>query len=301
MTAAFHSGGLNAQASAGVRAAARRIGAMIHPTIPPAAQHFLRQQRMVVAGTLDERGRVWASLLTGQPGFIQALDERTLRIAAHPLAGDPLRDNLRTSDEIGLLAIEFATRRRMRLNGKAEVRPDGNLYVEARQVYGNCSKYIQAREEQVDIAALPLPQAVRRAATLTKEQERWIAQADTFFIASFHPEGGADVSHRGGHPGFARIVNGTQLLWPDYAGNNLFQTLGNIAEHPQAGLLFLDFERGSTLQLTGTARVTWDAARAAEFAGAERVVEFRIEQTLAIAGASPLRWRLVEYSPFNPS
>ena len=87
MAAAFHSGELNVQASAGVQATARRIGAMIHPTIPPAAQHFLRQQRMVVAGTLDEHGHVWASLLTGQPGFIQALDERTLRIAAHPLAG----------------------------------------------------------------------------------------------------------------------------------------------------------------------------------------------------------------------
>lgn len=88
-------------------------------------------------------------------------------------------------------------------------------------------------------------------------------------------------------------------MFPDYAGNNMFNTLGNLLVNPKSGLLFIDFERGNTLQLTGRATVIWDTERRAAFAGAERVVEFEIEQ--AIAGTSRLRWRFVEYSPFNPA
>jgi hypothetical protein len=80
----------------------------------------------------------------------------------------------------------------------------------------------------------------------------------------------------------------------------MFNTLGNIAVNPKAGLLFLDFE-GGTLQLTGEARIVWDAGRVAKFAGAERVVEFRIQEAVDTSGAVPLRWRFEGYSPFNPA
>ena len=80
----------------------------------------------------------------------------------------------------------------------------------------------------------------------------------------------------------------------------MFNTLGNIAINPQTGLLFIDFERGSTLQLTGRTSIIWDAKRDRQFIGAERLIEFEIEQVLFIANASPLRWRFGEYSPYNP-
>lgn len=124
--------------------------------------------------------------------------------------------------------------------------------------------------------------------------------ADTFFIASFHPETGADASHRGGHPGFIRVVNAGKILFPDYSGNNMFNTLGNITANPNAGLLFIDFENGSTLQVNGQASVIWDQDRVEEFAGAERLVEFKIRQVIEIANAVPLRWKFSGYSPFNP-
>ncbi|HVQ65259.1 MAG TPA: pyridoxamine 5'-phosphate oxidase family protein, partial [Terriglobia bacterium] len=88
---------------------------------------------------------------------------------------------------------------------------------------------------------------------------------------------------------------------PDYFGNTMFQTLGNITVNPQAGLLFIDFKSGRTLQLTGRARILWDREHIAEFAGAERLVEFDIDEAVEIAGANSLEWRFLDYSPENPA
>ena len=80
----------------------------------------------------------------------------------------------------------------------------------------------------------------------------------------------------------------------------MFNTLGNLAVNPRSGLLFIDFERGHTLQLTGRAEIIWDADRTAEFVGAERLVAFEIDRVLAIANANSRHWQFVEYSPANP-
>ena len=87
---------------------------------------------------------------------------------------------------------------------------------------------------------------------------------------------------------------------PDYSGNNMFQTLGNIAADPRVGLLFVDFDTGTTLQLTGKARLLWDRPDFAELKGAERAVEIQIEEIVETQGHGPLGWRFREYSPFNP-
>lgn len=301
MALLYHTGELAVQTRVGRRDMADRIGRGIHSSISPVAQDFLRAQRMAVVSTVDASGRVWASLLTGIPGFIHAVDEQTVQIAATPVFGDPLGDNLRAGADVGLLVIDLAKRRRMRVNGKAEVRPEGRISVRTSQVYANCPKYIQTREWEPYSSAVCLAPDVHRSTTLTTAQQDWITRADTFFVASFHGEGGADASHRGGNPGFIGVLNESTLMWPDYAGNNMFQTLGNIAANPHAGLLFVDFVSGRTLQLTGTARLIWDADRVAEFMGAERLVEFHSDQAVEIAGTNPWRWRLVEYSPFNPA
>ncbi len=232
---------------------------------------------------------------------MHAVDERTVRIDAPRIPADPLNENLRARDEISLLVIDFATRRRMKLKRQSEVRSDGAILVHARRVYALCPKYIQAREPAVGVAEPQIANGIVRVERLTQEQQLWIARADTFFIATFHPESGADASHRGGYPGFVRILNTNQLVFPDYSGNKMLNTLGNITANPNAGLLFVDFERGSTLQITGKAQVVWDDDRAAEFPGAERLVRLKIEEAIEIAGATPLRWQFVQYSPFNPA
>jgi predicted pyridoxine 5'-phosphate oxidase superfamily flavin-nucleotide-binding protein len=261
----------------------------------------LRSQPLVVLGSVDVNQRVWASFLTGDPGFLQVVNEHRVRINGRPVVGDPLGDNLAANSQVGMIAIEFATRRRMRLNGRAEVGADGAIQIHAKQVYSNCPKYIQARRWQGRAPESDVTPVVQRHSTLAQDQERWIREADTFFIASHHPGGGTDASHRGGHPGFVRVLNANQLVWPDYFGNTMFQTLGNIAVNPQAGLLFIDFKRGRTLQLTGRARILWDGERTAAFAGAERLVEFDVDEIVEIAGAHSLEWRFLDYSPENPA
>ncbi len=301
MSPVFHSGELAVQARAGQRDIADRVGKSIGSVIPSSAQTFLRRQPMAILGSIDPAGRLWASMLTGAPGFMQPLDGRTVQISASPALGDPFVENLAGVGRVGMLVIDLATRRRMRLNGTAETQSDGVIRVHARQVYANCPKYIQVRVWENRNIDPGTAQPVRRELSLTERQQRWIGEADTFFIASGHSYGGLDASHRGGMCGFVRVVNGGLLAWPDYAGNMMFQTLGNIAADSHAGLLFIDFEGGSTLQLTGRARIIWDANRAADFPGAERIIEYDIDEVVELAGVSPLRWRRMDCSPINLS
>jgi predicted pyridoxine 5'-phosphate oxidase superfamily flavin-nucleotide-binding protein len=300
MTAPFHAGELEVQRRAGVQAAAARIGGGIRPTIPPAAHAFLALQQMVIVGSAGESGQVWASLLTGEPGLARVLDERSVHFAATPRPGDPLGEQAGIGERIGLLAIDLMQRKRLRINGRVTARPGGGFCIRTEQVYANCPKYIQARVLRASGSSPEAPRLLRRSHLLSEEQQAWIGRADTFFVASAHPVGGVDVSHRGGNPGFVRVMDPTHLIFPDYAGNTMFQTLGNLAVDPHAGLLFINFERGTTVQLAGQARVLWDPERAAEFAGAGRVVDFTVEAAIEIVGAGPLQERLLGYSPFNP-
>jgi predicted pyridoxine 5'-phosphate oxidase superfamily flavin-nucleotide-binding protein len=295
----FHPGERAVQEQAGVRAMADRVGPSVHSEMPAAARDFMARQPMVVIGHADATGRLWASALTGEPGFASALDHATVALNALPPAGGPLREVWSEGTEVGLLAIELSTRRRMRVNGRLVKGHDGGVTVAVRQAYANCPKYIQAREWGYAPDTPPTVQP-RRGVRLTEVQREWIAHADTFFIATAHPEAGADASHRGGASGFVRVMDGTTLRFPDYSGNNMFNTLGNLAVNSKAGLLFLDFGSGDTLQITGEARVLWDADQAAEFAGAQRVVEFKVTEVLQTPQALPLRWRFLEASPFNP-
>ncbi|NJM74135.1 MAG: pyridoxamine 5-phosphate oxidase [Scytonema sp. RU_4_4] len=295
----FHSGEITVQTQAGVREEAQRLGNVITSTIKPSAQEFLGTQQLAVASTVDASGRVWASLLTGQPGFVQVLNRQTIQINATPIQPDPLHQNLHSNNDIGLLIIDLVNRRRLRLNGKAEVQQE-NIKVQIQQAFFNCPKYIQVRHiEKAVTDSLEEPETFTKD-TLSYTNQLWITQADTFFIASYHPESGADASHRGGFPGFVQVVNSSKLVFPDYSGNNMFQTFGNLIVNAGAGLLFIDFEQGHTLQLTGKAKIIWDAERLNEFAGAQRLVEFDIEQVLESRNATSLCWRFGEYSPVNP-
>lgn len=299
MLGIYHAGELGVQARAGVQEIAPPVERIIKTTMKPVAQEFLPQQPMAFIASVDAEGWEWASVVAGPPGFMVAIDEGTIHIGAAPTVSDPLHDNLRTNSDVGLLIMEFTKRRRMRVNGRAELQPDGSFYVHTQQVYANCPKYIQARRFEV-ITPEQNTSDVSRTDRLTTKQQQWITQADTFFIASAHPEGGADASHRGGNPGFVTIADDNSLIWPDYIGNNMFNTLGNIDVNPKAGLLFLDFATGSTLQLTGEANIIWDAAQIAKYKGAERLLSYRIEQVLEIDEKVPLRWEFDSYSPFNP-
>jgi len=299
MNSTYHSGELKVQTRVGAVEAAHNVGRMIHPVIAHVFVDFIQSQPMVILGSVDSKGMAWTSVLCGRPGLLTVMDEQTLRINALPADEDPLCESLRDDNELGLLIIDFSTRRRLRLNGSVVLGSD-SFSVRARQVYSNCPRYIQARTHEWSNGVAPTSRVAPQAAALNEEFQRWIGKADTFFLASFHPLGGADASHRGGFPGFVQVVDERTIIWPDYNGNGMFNTLGNIIENPNAGLLFLDFEQGGTLQLSGTADIIWDEERAALFPGAERIVEFKIRKVIKTENATALRWKFVDYSPDNP-
>jgi predicted pyridoxine 5'-phosphate oxidase superfamily flavin-nucleotide-binding protein len=249
----FHGGELAVQDRAGVRAQAARLGgAMLDtPDLNGGMSAFLAARDFAVLTARDTDGRLWTSPLFSTPGFLQARD-RELRVRALPSPGDPL-EGLVADQPVGMLAIEFSTRRRVRVNGILTHVDDTGMQLSVDQAYGNCPKYIHPRRlEHVANA----PQPVEHASTLSAEHQRLIANADTFFLGTIHPTRGADASHRGGPPGFVH-VDGDRLWWPDYPGNNMFNSFGNLAVDPSAALLFIDFDTGTTLHVSGTAAVEW--------------------------------------------
>jgi uncharacterized protein len=295
----FHEGERTVQKRAGVSAQARGLGQGIVAAIPAGARPFLEAQRMAILAAADAKERLWASMVTGEPGFITVPDKHTLSLAATLPAADPIGGGLAIDRPVGILVFDPARRRRLRLNGRALGGRPGHIDIRVEEVFGNCPKYIQARVPEGETVHERTGDG-RRDEALSAPQRLTIEHADTFFIASAHEGTGADASHRGGLPGFVQVVDERTLRFPDYAGNNMFQTLGNISTDPRVGLLFVDFDSGTTLQLTGRARILWDREDFRELAGAERAVEIEIDEVVEIDGQGPLGWRFLGYSPFNP-
>ncbi len=293
----YHEGEVAVQERAGVRAQSEQMLGMFRPGLPMGAARFLAERRFIITGSRDGENRLWAGILTGAPGFLELSGERTLEIHALPHAEDPLREALEPGADLGTLIINPALRQRIRVNGRGSVHGD-SVRLDIGEVFGNCPKFIQQRN--VREANRPGEPRFRKSAALNEAQAKWIGEADTFFIATAHEQRGADASHRGGMPGFVRIVDENTLLFPDYTGNNMYLTLGNIARDPRAGLLFPDFEHGGTLRVSGRAEILWDDPRASEFAGATKLIQVTIDAVLEGIDELPLRWELEEYSPFNP-
>ncbi|MEU6627664.1 pyridoxamine 5'-phosphate oxidase family protein [Streptomyces parvus] len=302
----YHRGELAVQERAGLARRAASAERAIRSDIPEVAAEFLGRQPFLVVGGADRQGRIWATQLTGEPGFLAVPAPDVLTVDALPLPDDPLAGLLSGAGgagpaRIGMIAIEPATRRRMRMNGRA-VRDGRGLRVALDQAVANCPKYIQERHPHRIAPGEAGGQ--RRGATdgdaLSPAQQEALRAADTFFVATASDRGDADASHRGGNPGFVQVVTDRLLRWPDYAGNGMFLTLGNLELNPAAGLFVPDWGTGSALHLTGFARTVWDADEVARVPGAERLVEFEITAVREVAATSPLRWSAPAFHRFNP-
>jgi uncharacterized protein len=267
-------------------------------------RQFFAQLPYAIAGTVDASGSLWASILVGKPGFLSSPDDRTLHVTAKPLFGDPLVHTLKNGVDIGLLGIELHTRRRNRLNGTVVAIDTEGFDVRVRQSFGNCPQYIQARMFELREDIPVNSKDIREITALEALENRIINASDTFFIATAHQDpaagsaSGVDVSHRGGKPGFVRIDGDRSLTIPDFSGNLHFNTFGNLELNPRAGLLFIDFDCGDLLYLTGTAEVIWDGAEISTYTGAERLLRFSLERGYLLEGSLPLRWTEPEFSPF---
>lgn len=292
----FHSGEREAQQRAGMRDKIEAIGRrVVRNVMPDQHREFFAQLPFVLLGAVDGEGQPWATLLTGEPGFMGSPDERSLSVGADLLPGDPLTGAIWPGARLGLLGIEPATRRRNRMNGVVTAATGQGFSVEVEQSFGNCPKYVTPR----DFTWVPAgePQAPVHLAALDEATTALIRRADTFYIATAHlddtgaPSQGVDVSHRGGPAGFVQIDDAETLTWPDYIGNFLFNTLGNLLVNPRAGLVFADFERRELLHIAGRGEVIWEGDEVAAVEGAQRLVRFHVEQVVRRPGILPLRER----------
>lgn len=267
----FHPGEQAVQSTAGVRDEAEARGLkMLTPQLVSAQREFFASLSFAVSSQLDDNGQPWAGLLTGEPGFIQAHADGSVRIGHGGVQQGPAvpgATSYKSGGQLGLLGIEFARRRRNRINGT--VTDFGHDYVTLMidQGYGNCPKYITKRDW--DNGLFTGSYTEQRSRAPDEYVARLITNADTFFIASSsgptdseagnQPQAwGADVSHRGGEPGFVDLIKdegGNTLYFEDYPGNNLYNTLGNLHAYPRCGLLFIDFESGDVVQIAGEAQL----------------------------------------------
>ncbi|NML34282.1 pyridoxamine 5'-phosphate oxidase [Paraburkholderia sp. G-4-1-8] len=308
-TSPFHAGEQAAQQRAGVRDVAEAIGRRgIRRFMPEQHREFFTTQPFIVLGGVDAQGQPWATLRAGAPGFVSSPDERTLRIDGGELAGDPLAGDWHAGSMLGALGIEPATRRRNRVNGVVRSVDGGTLQIDVMQSFGNCPKYIQSRTPSFieQDAKSPRSDAHAQAESVTQLSQadrELIARADTFFIASANLSEeaglarGVDVSHRGGPPGFVRVDDATTLTTPDYSGNRFFNTIGNLLHDSRAGLLFIDFESGDLLHLAVRAEIVWDGTELDAFAGAQRLVRFKVTGIHRSRGVLPFRWSEAQLAP----
>ena len=298
----FHEGEREVQRRAGVEAVALAVGrGAMQPGIDLETAVFLSQRLFLVAGVQAPDGHVWASLLVSPPGFARTLNATHLRLLAAPAPGDPLAEALAAGPvALGLLALEPATRTRVRCNGTA-VSTDSGILVTVAQVFGNCTKYIGARVPVALISEGHTDPARRTGAHLNAHQRELLRSSDTVFVASAHPERGADASHRGGRPGFLEVDDaGRRILLPDYTGNRMFQTLGNLSVDPRIGMLMIDWHTGLTLQLTGTAEILWSGPEVDCRPDVDRVVAIEVEAVAEQACALPVRYELRHAHRLNP-
>jgi len=303
----FHRGEQQLQSRFGVRDKMERFGRqVIRDYMPDQHRDFYNQLPFVFVGHADNNGWPWASILFNDAGFITTPTADTLMIDARPVEGDPLKQSLdNAKDEnlrLGMMGVELSTRRRNRLAVHVTDYTDSKIQLQVDQAFGNCPQYIQQRKLDKISAEQQQPVKVEALTKLDQQAQTLISNSDTFFVASYVAQGtgeksdGVDVSHRGGKPGFIRIDNETTLTIPDYTGNNHFNTLGNFIINPKAGLLFVDFNTGNLLTLTGRVEVLLDSADSEYFAGAERLWTFTIEHGWWLKHALPYRWQLEQYS-----
>lgn len=300
----YHPGEREIQSRVGARELAERQGRrMIRDHLPEQHRLFYEAQPMVFLGGRDDEGHTRATVRWGSPGFVRSLDARTLRIDGSP-EGDPIP--WRKGSPVGILGLEFETRRRNRANGTVAAVDSDGLTVDVDQSFGNCPKYVWSRRP-IPVVREPAAPVIE-GSRLSADAVARIRRADTLFLASASPGAGgpdpvegADVSHRGGRPGFVRVdtdeSGDTVLVLPDFAGNSAFNTFGNLARNPSAGLLFVDLDDGGLLELTGRAEIVWDGPELQGFAGALRLLRFRTTGGRLRAAALPFRWTPGEPSP----
>ncbi|KAI4117831.1 MAG: hypothetical protein LQ345_002017 [Seirophora villosa] len=280
------------------------------PFLTPYAARFLQSSPLLALGTLDDTGRPWTTLLGGEAGFARPLAQsiigiRTLVDPVHDpviasLLGREHQDNSvdpsTKNRAVSALAIDLATRSRYKLAGKMVA---GDLDHSAKD-----SDHGQYLNKKHVVPVLPEPGLASSTLPLPAEAIHLLAEADLFFITSTYNGSSMGTNHRGGPPGFVRVMqndrSSTTLIYPEYSGNRLYQTLGNLWVAPKAGIVIPDFDNGDVLYLTCTTEIVIGNDAAALLPRSSLAVKVHLEEARFIKTGLAFRARQGEPSPYNP-
>lgn len=141
---------------------------------------------------------------------------------------------------------------------------------------------------------------VTMRAAFTAEDRAFIASRSMVFVATADAHGHPECSYKGGLPGFMRVLDDRTLAFPDYDGNGMYRSWGNVLVNPAVGLLFLDFEVPKRIRVNGTAQVTADDPLRAEFPGSVFIVRVTASMIFPNCPRYLHKMQLVEYSAYAP-
>lgn len=299
--------------------------------LTPQAAFRLQQAPLLAIGTLDPQDRPWTSLWGGKHGFSETLGggiigTRTLVDAAHDpvvqaLVGQAQKGEMVSGNEkmVAGLTIDLMERKRVKIFGRMiagcvnevkveveddHIKPDGmpamqsqvQLITKIEQSLGNCPKYLNAYDIR---PALVSPSLASQGDILTEEAKAHVLNSDMFFLTTSVPED-MDTNHRGGPPGFVRILSDTEIVYPEYSGNRLYQSLGNLLVNPKIGITFPAYDTGDVLYITGIAEVIAGAEAAALLPGSNLAIKIKIGEARHVKEGLPLRGTRKTPSPYNP-
>ncbi|KAK2590555.1 hypothetical protein QQS21_011757 [Conoideocrella luteorostrata] len=294
------------------------------PGLPMSYAMRVRQSPLIALGTLDSQGRPWTTIWGGERGFAGAITQDVLGLkSAVDRRYDPVfeafwkeansdgivQPNNGQGKMMSALAIDLETRDRVKLAGVfiagAVVTDGDNTDVQAAiavtESLGNCPKYlnkktvVQRDPETAELVSDELP--------LGREALDLVYNADMLFVSSTNGET-MDTNHRGGSPGFVRVLRneggGVELVYPEYSGNRLYQTLGNLKVDPSIGIVIPDYETANVLYLTGRASVLIGEEASSLIARTQVAVKITVSAARLVKGGLPFRGTQGEYSPYNP-
>ena len=237
----YHHGQLEVQDEANTRELASRMAHWVGP-----AAEFAERADMLVFAALGEDERLHFAGLSGPPPLIRVEGPSSLRLDA---------TRLPPSGPVGGLAINLGEARRVRLNGTLSNSGDGDL-LDIDEAFTLCRKYLVP-----SVSVGESRHAGPQTSELVDLHDPWlhdvVSRAETTFLASVTPDGLPDVAHRGGPPGFLELDAATgRLTWPEYLGDGVFKSAGNVRATSLVTLLVLDLDSGDAVELIGCGMYT---------------------------------------------
>ncbi|KAF4553012.1 Hypothetical protein D9617_8g050250 [Elsinoe fawcettii] len=308
-----------------------RVPEMDNPATPglsPQLAAALPRMPLLAIGTLDKDDRPWTTLWGGEKGLSQSLGGGMMGVRTPvPSELDPVveilvggkADGEVVKEEgqgrlISGLIIDLETRKRVKLAGRmiagalaAQENDNENVHegllqlvVKVDESLGNCPKYLNKKAIS---PAHPAPRLISDTPTLHPKAVDLIHKSDLFFLSTTHSQFDMDTNHRGGPPGFVRILTNKDkavIVYPEYSGNRLYQSLGNMMTNPKAGICFPDFATGDCLYVTGTTEILVGKDAASVIAKSNLAVKVTVDSARFIEAILPLRGTAGEASPYNP-